>query len=219
MESDYPRVVTYVNIRLISLCFALCKDIINYKDILLKYLKDTEVNIWNLLIIIGNFNICNNLWDPLFPHHSSISDDLLIIADLFNLELSNLTNQVLTRYLDNGHDSNLVIVLIFLHNGSSELDSHLIYPNWQLSSNYAPLTIVISITQKHINSRKCSIIKNSKEKSVFIKDLISAIRYINTSNMSDTTSLDRAVNEFTIIVENAWEKNLKVINITKYSKS
>ena len=68
-ESDYPMVVTYVNIRLISLHFALCKDIINHRDILLisffnnndifwlmniysdslysalKYLKNTEVNI------------------------------------------------------------------------------------------------------------------------------------------------------------------------------
>ena len=34
-ESNYPRVVTYINIRLISLRFALCKDIINYRDILL----------------------------------------------------------------------------------------------------------------------------------------------------------------------------------------
>jgi len=34
-ESDYPRVIMYVNIRLISLCFALHKDVINYRDILL----------------------------------------------------------------------------------------------------------------------------------------------------------------------------------------
>jgi len=34
-ESDYFSMVTYVNIRLISLCFALHKDIINYRDILL----------------------------------------------------------------------------------------------------------------------------------------------------------------------------------------
>ena len=34
-ESNYPRIVTYVKIRLISLCFALCKDVINYRDILL----------------------------------------------------------------------------------------------------------------------------------------------------------------------------------------
>jgi len=27
----------------------------------LKYLKDTEANIWNILIMFGNFNIRNNL--------------------------------------------------------------------------------------------------------------------------------------------------------------
>ena len=35
MENDYPRVVIYVNIRISSLYFSLCKDVINYKDILL----------------------------------------------------------------------------------------------------------------------------------------------------------------------------------------
>ena len=57
----------------------------------LKYLKDTEVNIQNLLIMTGDFNIHDNLWDPLYPHHSSISDNLFIIADFFNLGLSILT--------------------------------------------------------------------------------------------------------------------------------
>ena len=84
-ESDYPRVVIYVNIRLSPLCFSLCKDIINHKDILLilffnnnnifwlmnvysnsshtalKYLKNTEVCIRNLLIMTGDFNICDSL--------------------------------------------------------------------------------------------------------------------------------------------------------------
>ena len=66
----------------------------------LKYLKDIEVCIQNLLIMTGDFNIHDSLWNLLFPHHSSISDDLLIIADSFNLELSNPTNQVLIRYSD-----------------------------------------------------------------------------------------------------------------------
>ena len=51
----------------------------------LKYLKDTEVNVNNLLIMTGNFNIRDSLWDLSFSHHSSISDDLIIIADSFNM--------------------------------------------------------------------------------------------------------------------------------------
>jgi len=56
----------------------------------LKYLKDTEVNI------------------------SNFSDDLMTIADSFNLELSFPTHNVPTRYSDLDSRSNLVIDLIFL---------------------------------------------------------------------------------------------------------
>lgn len=83
--NNYPRVITYVNIRLSSFCFSLHKDIYNYRDILLisffnknniffliniysdslqlalKYLKNTEVNIHNVLIMTGNFNIRDSL--------------------------------------------------------------------------------------------------------------------------------------------------------------
>jgi len=62
----------------------------------IKYLKDTEVDICNLLVMTGDFNICNSIWDPSFHHHSSISDNLIIIADSFNLNLSCPINQVLT---------------------------------------------------------------------------------------------------------------------------
>ena len=80
----------------------------------LKYLKDTEVNINNVLVITGDFNIRNCLWDTSFPHHSSISDDLLIIADSFNLALSSLTNSCPTRYSDTARESNSTINLMFL---------------------------------------------------------------------------------------------------------
>ena len=73
--------MAYINIYLSLFCFLLHKDIINHKDILLisffsknvcyfimniysdssysalKYLKDTKVNINNLLIMTGDFNI------------------------------------------------------------------------------------------------------------------------------------------------------------------
>ena len=54
----------------------------------LKYLKDTEANILNLLIMTGDFNIRDSIWDLSFPHHLAISDNLIILADSFNLDLS-----------------------------------------------------------------------------------------------------------------------------------
>jgi len=133
-----PRIVIYINVRLSSFQFSLHKDIINHRDILLasffnnnnifwimnvysdlshsalKYLMDTKMNISNLLVMTSNFNIRDSLWDPFFLHHSSISDNFMIIADSFNLELSILTNQVPTRYSDTVGEANSVIDLIFL---------------------------------------------------------------------------------------------------------
>ena len=80
----------------------------------LKYLKDIEVNIDNVLVMTGDFNIRDTLWDITFPHHSTISDDLMIIADLFNLVLSIPTNPCPTRYSDTVGEANLVINLMFL---------------------------------------------------------------------------------------------------------
>jgi len=137
VSNDYLRVAMFINIRL-SFHFSLCKDIINHKDILLasffnngnifwlmniysdssysaiKYLKDTKCNLRNLLIMIGDFNICDSLWNSSYNHHSSIRNNLFVIADFFNLSLSYPTDQVYTRYLDNTNDSNSVINLIFL---------------------------------------------------------------------------------------------------------
>ena len=84
-SNDLPRVISYVNICLSPLRFLLCKNIINHRDInlisffnhnmcffilnvysdfshtALKYYKDTEVNIGNVLIMTGNFNIRDRL--------------------------------------------------------------------------------------------------------------------------------------------------------------
>ena len=80
----------------------------------LKYLKDTEVNILNLLIMTGDFNIRDSICYLSFPHHSSFSDDLMIIVDSFNLELLFSTNYVPIRYLDSNTRLNSVIDLMFL---------------------------------------------------------------------------------------------------------
>ena len=54
----------------------------------LKYLKDTEANIQNVLIMAGDFNIRNSDWDSSYSFHLSHNNILLEIADYFDLSLS-----------------------------------------------------------------------------------------------------------------------------------
>jgi len=224
---SFPRVIIYINIRLSSFQFSLCKNVINHRDILLasffndnnifwimnvysdsshsilKYLMDTEVNISNLLIMTGNFNIRDSIWDSSFPHHSSISDNLMIIADSFNLELSILTNQVPTRYLDMVSEANSVIDLMFLQSGSNELNNHSIHPEWRLSSDHAPIMVSVPITEENIITSKFSIVKNSEEEENFIKDVSSIIKSIKVSDLSDIDKLKDTTNSLTSSIENA----------------
>jgi len=96
--------------------FSLRKDIINYRDInlisffnceytyfvlniysddqqlALTYLKDMEVNLNNILIMTGDFDIRDSNWDPSFLHYLVHADTLRKIADLFNLKLFMLIN-------------------------------------------------------------------------------------------------------------------------------
>ena len=84
-DKDFPRVLAYVNICLSSLRFLLRNDIINHRDIslisffnnntcfhimniysdsshtALKYLRDTEVNIDNIVLMTDDFNIRDSL--------------------------------------------------------------------------------------------------------------------------------------------------------------
>jgi len=113
----------------------------------------------------------------------------------------------------------LVIDLIFLQYYLSELNNHFIYPEWHLSSDHAPLTITILISDKIINMCKITIRKNSIEEESFIKDIISSIKILDISNLLDIPSLEKVVNNFAKNMDNAWSKNVKLTNITKHSKS
>jgi len=62
----------------------------------LKYLKDTEGNLNNILIMTGDFNIRDNNWNSLYLYHSIYTDMLRKITDSFNLELSSPIIQVST---------------------------------------------------------------------------------------------------------------------------
>ena len=184
----------------------------------LKYLKNTEVNILNLLIMTGDFNIRDSIWNPSFPHHLAISDDLMIIADSSNLDLSFPTHRVPTRYSDTAGESNLVIDLMFLQSGSTELNNHSIHPDWHLSSDHASLTVSIAINEKNIDSFRLTITRDSKEEVSFIKKVVHAIKSIDITDLSNFIKLEEVTNFLTSKIEYTWKINSKQVNITKYSK-
>ena len=169
---------------------------------ILKYLKNIEMNILNLLIMTGNFNIRDSIWDLSFPHHSATSNDLMIIADSFNLDLSISTYYVPTRYSDMAGDSNSVIDLIFLWSGLTELNNYSIHSDWQLSLDHTLLIVSIPIAEENIILSKFSIAKNSEEEASFIKDVSYAIKNINTTDLSDIYLLEDVTNTLASKIKN-----------------
>jgi len=184
----------------------------------LKYLKDIEVNIDNVLVMTGNFNIRDRLWDSSFPHHSSISDDSLIIADSFQLSLSMPTNPYSTRYSDTAREANSTIDLMFLRYGSTELNHYSIHSDWQLTSDHTPLSITIPIVDKIINTLKLSIQQNSEQETTFIREVISGIKNLNTLNISNKEYFENMVDNFNLLINQVWNKNMKRTRITRHSK-
>ena len=184
----------------------------------LKYLKDIEVNIDNVLVMTGDFDIRDSLWDTSFPHHSSISDDLLINADSFNLALLSPTNLCPTRYSDMVGESNSTINLMFLWYGSNNINQHSIHPDWHLTSDYAPLSITISIVNEVINTSKLSIQQNSEQEIMFAEEIISIFKNLDMSNITDKECLENTVNNLDLLVNQAWNKNMKQTRIMKHSK-
>ena len=194
----------------------------------LKYLKDTEVNIDNVLIMTGDFNIRDSLWDSSFLFHSSISDNLIIIADSFNLALSTPTNPCPTRYSDIAGEANSVISLMFLCYRLSELNHHYILSECRLSSDHTPLSIDIPIYNEVIYTSKLSIPPKSDQETAFIEEIILNFKKLDMSDMRDTEKLECTVQQLGAIIDqkiprsqkfpstpsNGGWKNIVVLSIT-----
>jgi len=115
------------------------------------------------------------------------------ITDFMNLYISKSTNQVSTRYLNNSNNSNLVIDLMFLQPASSEFDNYMIWPEWRLLSDHAPLTVNIAIIKEQIQTKKHTIVKNSIEESKFLVELSNLIERLNTEHISSKEVLKEIV--------------------------
>ena len=190
----------------------------DYFHSVLKYLKNTKVNINNLLIITGNFNIRDQSWDSSFPHHLSISNDLFVIADLFNLDLLISTNPTPTRYSDIVGKLNLVIDLMFLYSGLSKLNYHLIHSDWHLTLDHVSLTITISIEEEFVQLSKFSLPKKSEEEEMLVKEVIAIFKSLDTLTLLNQESLEQVVNSLALKINEAWNANTRKVNITKHSK-
>jgi len=233
-----------MNTHISSLQFSLQNDILNHRNLscisffnqgsiffliniysdlsqsALKYLKDTEANINNILIMTSDFNIRDNFWDPDFLYYSIYRDILFEIADFFfQLELSKPTKSFPTRYLDNNQNSNSVLDLIFLWPFSSEFNNHHIYLNWRLTSDHAPISVDILIFNEHISTKRQSLIKNSNEENHFLEELIYFIKRLDTSSIHSIKTLENIVQILAINIENIWLKYSKIVNIPKHSKA
>jgi len=98
---------------------------------------------------------------------------------------------------------------MFLRSGSSELNNHSIHPDWQLTSDHTLLTVSISIVEENINSSKFSIMKNSEEEAMFIKEVSFIIKNLDISNLSNIDKLENVVNILASNTKSAWRKNSK----------
>ena len=141
-----------------------------------------------------------------------------MVADSFDLLLLAPINPGPTRFLDTAGESNSVIDLMFLHCGSAELDRYFILPNYRLSSDHALLTIDIPIGDEIIQSTKLSVVPESDQEKDFIKDVISNLQVLDTSNIDSIENLNLVINRLGSIIEQMWVKNAKRTKISKHSK-
>jgi len=141
-----------------------------------------------------------------------------MLADSFNLDLLLSTNTVPTRYSDTTGKSDSVIDLIFLCSRSSKLNNHAIHPDWQLTSDHAPLTVIIFIEEEFVQTAKLSLPKKSDEEEAFIKEVSSIIKSLDTLNLSSQESLEQVVNLLVARIKQAWNANARKVNIMKHSK-
>jgi len=98
---------------------------------------------------------------------------------------------------------------MFLRSGSTEINTHSIHPDLHLSSDHAPLSVMITIKEENINSFKSSIAKNSKEEKNFIKDISVAIKNNDILDLSDHSKIEEVTNSLASRIEFVWKTNTK----------
>ena len=74
------------------------------------------------------------------------------------------------------------------------------------------------IFEKHIQTKKYTIIKNSEKEKNFLTKLIKSIKRLNTEHISSKEILKQIVQDFAYDMDRIWFKNLKIVNTTEHLK-
>jgi len=90
--------------------------------------------------------------------------------------------------------------------------------DWRLSSDHAPLTVKILIFKENVQTRKCTIVKNSEKEHKFVPNIKNLIRSLNTFHINSKEDLKNVVQKFTNNTNDIWFKHSKLVNITRHSK-
>ena len=159
----------------------------------LKYLKNTEINIPNAIIITGDFNIRDNIWDPNYLFYLYNSDLLFDIANSFSLSISNPIENVPTRFSDNNNNTNSVLDLVFLCLSFPEFNHHVIHLDWRLFLDHALITVDILIWEKKTSHMKWLIVKGSNEEKLFVENVVKVIKNLNTSYIQNLDTLKEVI--------------------------
>jgi len=166
----------------------------------------------------GDFNIRDNNWDLDYPYHSTHTDDLVTLAESLGLELSPPINLEPTRFVDNPHDSNSMIDLIFINPNNSGFGQHTLHPDLYKPSDHVPLIIEVGIRDTNIDNIIWSICKDSEEEENFITVITNNILTLNTVDIVSNEALETVVQHLASIFNDAWYSHTKRKCITKHSK-
>ena len=90
---------------------------------------------------------------------------------------------------------------------------------WRLSLDHTLLTINIIIIKEYIQTKKHITVKNSEEEINFLVKLRDLIIRLDIECISSKKVLEQIVQKFTDNIKQIWFKYLKIVNITRHSKS
>jgi len=79
----------------------------------------------------------------------------------------------------------------------------LIYSDNCLSFNHSPLTITIPIANEIVSTSKSSILQNSKQEIIFVKEVILIFKNLDMFNLIDKDNLEHTVNQLKVLIKQA----------------